>query len=84
MTLELCQDVALTHDLPEQGLKAGDVATLIDWVPHPSDGEMGCVLEVFNALGESLTVISVPISAVEALRADEILSVRSLISSGQS
>jgi hypothetical protein len=35
-------------------------------------------LEVFNAIGESFAVIAVPISAVEILHSDEILSVRSL------
>ncbi len=78
MTLELYREVALTRDLPEHELRAGDIATLVDFVPHPSGGEEGCVLEVFNAVGESLAVIAVPISAVEALRADEILTVRSL------
>jgi hypothetical protein len=79
MTLELYQEVALTSDFPEYELKAGDIATLVDFVPHPSGGEDGCVLEVFNAVGESLRVIAVPISAVEVLRADEILTVRSLV-----
>ena len=82
MTLELYQEVTLTRELPEYGLKAGDIATLIDFVAHPSSGEEGCVLEVFNAVGESLTVIAVPISAVEVLGADEILTVRSLAKAG--
>ncbi len=77
MSLELYQEVALTCDLPEHQLRAGDVATLVDFVPHPSNGEEGCVLEVFNAVGESLAVIAVPISIVESLRSDEILTVRS-------
>lgn len=76
--LELFQEVALTRDLPERQLKAGDVATLVDFVPHPSGGEGGCVLEVFNAVGETIAVVTAPISAVEALSADEILTVRSL------
>ncbi|MCT7971896.1 DUF4926 domain-containing protein [Laspinema olomoucense] len=78
MTLELYQEVALTCDLPEYNLRAGDIATLIDFVPHPSNGEEGCILEVFNAVGESLAVIAVPLSIVEVLRPDEILTVRSL------
>ena len=78
MTLELYQEVALTRDLPEYELRAGDIATLVDFVAHPNSGEEGCLLEVFNAVGESLIVIAVPISAVEALRSDEILAVRSL------
>ena len=82
MTLELYQEVALTCDLPEHGLKVGDLAMLIDFVSHPSGGEEGCVLEVFNAIGESFTTIAVPISVVEALRSDEVLSVRSLVKAG--
>ncbi len=78
MTLELYKEVALTLDLPQHQLRAGDIATLIDLVPHPTGGEDGCVLQVFNAVGESIAVIIVPVSAIEALHADEILSVRSL------
>ncbi len=78
MKIELYQEVSLTHDFPEHGLKHGDVAMFVDFVPHPSGGEEGCVLEVFNAIDESLTTISVPISVVEALRSDEVLSVRPL------
>jgi len=82
MTLELYQEVALTRDLPEYQLRAGDIATLVDFVSHPSGGEEGCLLEVFNAVGESLTVIAVPISTVEVLGLDEILTVRSLAQAG--
>jgi hypothetical protein len=78
MTLELFQEVALARDLPEHQLRAGDVATLVDFVAHPTGGEDGCVLEVFNALGESIAVVAVPMTAIEVLRADEILSVRPL------
>ena len=79
MAIDLYQEVALTRDLPEQGLRAGDVAMLIDWVAHPSDDEEGCVLEVFNAIGESIAVIAVPVSCIEVLRSDEILAVRPLV-----
>ncbi len=82
MTLELYQEVALTRDLPEYQLRAGDIATLVDFVAHPSGGEEGCLLEVFNAVGESLTVIAVPISTIEVLGPDEILTVRSLAKAG--
>jgi len=39
---------------------------------------MGCVLEVYNALGESIAVVTVPRSAVEPLAADEVFAVRRL------
>jgi hypothetical protein len=78
MTMELYQEVSLTRDLPEYGLRAGDIATLVDFVPHQNNGEEGYILEIFNAIGESLTEIAVPISAIETLRSDEILAVRTL------
>jgi Domain of unknown function (DUF4926) len=78
MTLELYQEVALTRDLPEYQLRQGDIVTLIDKVPHPTAGEPGCILEVFNAIGDSIAIITVPESTIAALRADEILTVRPL------
>ena len=78
MKLELFHEVALTRDFPEHQLRAGDLATLVDFVPHPSGGEGGCVLEVFNAVGRSIAVIAVPLSAIAPLSPDEILTVRSL------
>ncbi len=80
MKIELYEQVSLRRDLPEYGLKQGDVATLVEYVPNPLDGEEGCILEVFNAVGESISVVVVPVSTIEPLRADEILSVRSFAS----
>ncbi|MGK7905116.1 MAG: DUF4926 domain-containing protein [Hormoscilla sp.] len=65
--IELYQRVSLNRNFPEYQLKKGDVATLIDTVPHPHGGELGYVLEIFSALGESLNVIIVPMSAVTTL-----------------
>lgn len=76
--IELYEQVSLNRDFPEHNLKQGDIATFIDAVPHPHEGEEGYVLEIFNAIGESIQVIIVPKSAVNPLRKDEILTVRSL------
>ncbi|MDV3002603.1 MAG: hypothetical protein N5P05_004258 (plasmid) [Chroococcopsis gigantea SAG 12.99] len=76
--IELYQRVSLNKDFPEYNLMKGDIATLIDKVPHPSGGEEGYALEIFNAVGESIDVIVVPSSTVEPLRENEILSVRPL------
>jgi hypothetical protein len=84
MSLQLYQRVALKIDLLQYGLRAGDVATLVDLVPHP-DGPSkprGCILEVFNALGDSIAVITVPETSVQLLRADEVLAVRPLAKAG--
>jgi hypothetical protein len=39
MKWSLYQRVALKRDLPEHGLKRGDVATLVDLLPHPERGD---------------------------------------------
>jgi hypothetical protein len=82
MSLQLFDRVALRRSFPEYSLRAGDVATLVDYVEHPSSGPRGCILELFNALGESIGVVTVPEDAVEPLRADEVLSVRPMAIAG--
>lgn len=74
--MNLYQRVSLIKDEEKYSLKKGDVATLIEFVEHPEGGEKGCVLEVFNALGETINLITVPLSSIEPLKANEILSVR--------
>ena len=83
MSLELYQRIALSRDIPEEGLKRGDIAYLLDYIPHPQGGEPGCVLEVFNAIGESISVLTVPKSAVQPLQSNEVLNARSLVSWSQ-
>ena len=71
--------VALARDLDGHGLKRGDVATMVDTVPHPSGGPEGLVLEVTNALGDSLRVVIVTPEDVEPLNGNEVLAVRRLV-----
>ena len=78
MTFELYQEVVLLHDVPEANLRAGDVATLVELIPHPSAGEDGAILEVFNAVGESIAVVTVSLSAIGPLRADQVPAVLTL------
>ena len=77
MRFELYTDAALTRDLPALGLRRGDVVKLIDHHVAPDGGE-GYSIEVFNAVGETLAVTAVPAAALEALREDEVFSVRPL------
>jgi len=74
---ELFRQVALAKDIPEKRLRRGDLATVIDH--HPArDGEPGYSIEVFNAVGDTITVTVVPESYLQELTPDEILHVRSL------
>jgi len=46
--LKLYEQVVLRRDVVADGLKAGDVATLVDLVPGPEGKSQGAVLEVFT------------------------------------
>lgn len=82
MKLELFKEVALARDLPEHGLKRGDVATLVDLAPSADGTERGCVLEVFDAVGGTVAVVVVPADQVEPLHSGEVLAVRRLAQAG--
>ena len=58
MSLQLYARVVLRRSFPEDDLRIGDVATLVDFA-NPAGGPRGCVLERFNALGETLDVVIV-------------------------
>ncbi len=77
MTFELYTDAALAHDLPEHGLRRGDLVKVVDTHVAP-DGENGYSIEVSNALGETIAVTAVPASALQTLHKNEVLSVRAL------
>lgn len=77
MKYKLFDEVVIKNDIPDKNLKKGDVATIVE--QHPlTDGENGYSLEIFNAVGDTLAVITVPESFIEPLSQDKIFSVRSL------
>jgi hypothetical protein len=51
--------MALSDDLPEHGLRRGDVATLVEHHPGRPGQEDGYSLEVFNAVGGTVAVVTV-------------------------
>ena len=77
MKFDLYNRVALIEDVPENGLRRGDVVTLVDHVVAP-EGTQGYAIEIFNAVGETIALTRVPESSLEPLRADEVFSVRPL------
>ena len=77
MKYELYKEVVLLRDIPEKKLKKGDVTTIVEH--HPSEtSEDGYSLEVFNALGDTIAVITVSESEISPLKESEVFSVRSL------
>ncbi len=81
MTYKLYEDVVLTKNISEKGLRKGDVATVVDYHPVVGD-EDGYSLEVFNALGDTVAVITVAESVIAPLTENEIFSVRPMAFQG--
>lgn len=78
MAFELFSKVALKVDIPTLKLRKRDVATIVEAHPALSNHEPGYSLEVFNAVGETLAVVTVRESQIEPLTSKEVLHVRRL------
>ena len=77
MKFELYKEVVLLKNIPDLGLKKGDVATVVEH--HPSDTSTnGYTLEVFNAIGDTIAVVTISETDIEPLRESEVLSVRTI------
>jgi hypothetical protein len=64
MAFELYTDVILTRDIPEGGLRAGDVGTLVDRHFVPGVAEEGYSVEFFDMTGNTVAVITVEATAL--------------------
>ena len=78
MKFELFTKIALRSDIPRHKLRSGDIATIVEHHPGSPGQEPGYSLEIFNALGETLAVVTVPESQIEPLNSKEVLHVRRL------
>jgi hypothetical protein len=56
-----------------------NVAFLNDYVVD-SDGQEGCILEIYTVMGLFVGVVTLPIDGIEILQASDRLSVRRLVS----
>jgi hypothetical protein len=75
MKFELFTRVALARDVPQYSLKKGDVARIVEYLDDPYSGY---ALEVFDALGDTIDVVSVPANYVEPVHHGERLQVRQI------
>ena len=65
MDFTLYQDVVLLDELPEEGLRAGDVGTVVE--RHDvAARETGYSVEFFDMLGNTVAVLTLPASALRA------------------
>lgn len=76
MKYPLFTRVALADDLPNENLRRGDLATIVEYYEGSPRQEPGYELEVFNAVGDTFAVVTARESQIECLRKDELLSVR--------
>jgi len=78
MNVSLFERVVLLRDLPEEGLRAGDVGTIVERHPATGDAPEGYEVEFFAANGGTVAVASVPTDAVRPATERDLLSVRVL------
>jgi hypothetical protein len=75
MKYALFTEMALSRDLPEHGLRRGDVVRIIDDHLCPG-GREGYSVEVCNAVGDTIAVTAVEEAVLEPLKSDEIFTIR--------
>jgi hypothetical protein len=63
MPYDLYSDVMLTRDIDEHGLRAGDVATVVERHDVPGVAEEGYSVEFFDMTGNTVAVVTLPASA---------------------
>jgi hypothetical protein len=76
MTIELFGRVVLTRDVPEEDLRRGDVATVVEEHCDEAGKVIGYEVELFSASGETLAVASVPSDAVRKATASDRVTTR--------
>lgn len=77
MTFGMYQDAILQVDLPEHGLCAGDVGTVVERHVVPGR-EVGYSVEFFDMTGNTVAVITVPAAHLRAPTPADRPSVRML------
>jgi hypothetical protein len=64
MPFEMYGDVILTRDVPEDGLRAGDVGMVVERHAASSMAEEGYSVEFFDMTGNTVAVATLPASAL--------------------
>jgi Domain of unknown function (DUF4926) len=74
--LELYKDAILTVDQPAEGLRSGDVGTIVERHHVPGVAEIGFSVEFFDMTGRTVAVVTVPASHLRVPTAADLPSVR--------
>jgi hypothetical protein len=79
--LELYKDAILTVDMPAEGLRAGDLVTVVERHQVPGVDEVGYSVEFFDMTGRTVAVVTVPASCLRAPSSTDLPSVRAVAKS---
>jgi hypothetical protein len=75
--MQLLEEVVLTRDVAEDGLRKGDIGTVVHLYPTG-----GLEVEFFTASGKTRAVVTLRTADVRDATDDELVSVRALDSTG--
>jgi crotonobetainyl-CoA:carnitine CoA-transferase CaiB-like acyl-CoA transferase len=64
MSFDMYGEVILTRDVPEHGIRAGDVGTVVERHEAPGVSEEGCSVEFFDMTGNTVAVVTLPATAL--------------------
>ena len=64
MPFEMYGEVILTRDVPDHGLQAGDVGTVVERHTVPGVAEEGYSVEFFDMTGNTVGVATLPATAL--------------------
>jgi hypothetical protein len=76
MPFEMFQRAILTVDCPADGLRAGDVGTVVERHEAPPGGELGFSVEFFDMTGQTVAVVTVSASSLRQPTPQDLPSVR--------
>ena len=64
MAFQMYGDAILTRDVPESGLRAGDIGTVVELHVVPGVPEEGYSVEFFDMTGNTVGVATLPATAL--------------------
>jgi hypothetical protein len=64
MPFDMYGEVILTRDVPEHGLRVGDVGTVVERHTAPGVAEEGYSVEFFDMTGNTVAVVTLPATAL--------------------
>ena len=77
MDLQVLETVVLTKDLPEYGLRSGDLGAVVQ-----TDEPDGLEVEFVTASGRTQALVTVTTADVRAVRDEDLIAVRSVSPGG--